>query len=311
MTKWNIKLMYKYCKDNNIDLPLINQKYINTKHKYKYICDSHGVYEQSWDNHKSGHSCPECKKERLSNLKFKYTTKSYKKLLIDKHLMITPIDNYKNYNTKIKHECLRCGYIFKAVPNNILVNKSGCPRCNNKLGLLNLFVFHICNILNLDMPLELHKYYKLAHRYSYKCKVCNFVYCSTLNDHFRKDNKRVSCPNCSIFNTSKGEKYICNYLDNHSIKYESQKKFSDLKDKTYLSYDFYLPDYNILIEYQGEQHYKAFDYFGGKEKFKKQQKHDKLKRNYAEKHGYKLLELKYTLDTQDLVNKFLYRNIDS
>ena len=36
MVKWNIEKMFDYCKLNNLDLPLINQKYINTKHLYKY-----------------------------------------------------------------------------------------------------------------------------------------------------------------------------------------------------------------------------------------------------------------------------------
>ena len=70
-----------------------------------------------------------------------------------------------------------------------------------------------------------------------------------------------------------------------------------------------MPDYNILIEYQGQQHYESFEYFGGKNKFKSQQYHDKLKRDYAKDKGYKLLELHYSLDTQDKVNKYLSRRI--
>lgn len=49
----------------------------------------------------------------------------------------------------------------------------------------------------------------------------------------------------------KGEKFIQNWLDKNNIKYEPQKKFNDLKDKLSLSYDFYLPEQKVLIEYQG------------------------------------------------------------
>ena len=89
-----------------------------------------------------------------------------------------------------------------------------------------------------------------------------------------------------------------------------QKTFDDLKDKTYLSYDYYLPEYNMLIEYQGIQHYESVS-FNGKDytDLEKQQYHDNLKREYAKENGYKLLELKYTLDTQELIDKYLERRI--
>ena len=65
----------------------------------------------------------------------------------------------------------------------------------------------------------------------------------------------------------------------------------------------------MLIEYQGIQHYQTNDYFGGKERLNKQQYHDKLKKDYAKNNGYKLLELHYSLDTQEKVNTYLSRRI--
>lgn len=58
-----------------------------------------------------------------------------------------------------------------------------------------------------------------------------------------------------------------------------------------LSYDFYLPQYNLLIEFQGKQHEQPIEYFGGEEKFKTQQEHDKRKREYAKLHNINLLEI--------------------
>ena len=136
---------------------------------------------------------------------------------------------------------------------------------------------------------------------NFKCNK-GHIYNQSVNQH-----KFYGCPIC---NESHGEKFIRNYLDKNNIKYESQKKFKDLKDKTYLSYDFYLSDYNILIEYQGQQHYEPIKFNGkNNSNLEKQQYHDKLKREYAKNNGYKLLELKYTLDSQELVNKYLSRRI--
>lgn len=100
---------------------------------------------------------------------------------------------------------------------------------------------------------------------------------------------------CPICNESKGEKEVEKILNKYSIKYILQYKIEELVgiNGGNLSYDFYLPDYNLLIEYQGEQHDKAFNYFGGEEKLKKQQEHDKRKREYAKEHNIELLEIWY------------------
>ena len=92
------------------------------------------------------------------------------------------------------------------------------------------------------------------------------------------------------------------------IKYEYQKTFEDLKDTTYLSYDFYIPSQSILIEYQGKQHYQAIDYFGGDSAFKKQQKHDKMKADYAKSHGYSLIAIPYIEDTFSKIKKYLIKH---
>ena len=109
------------------------------------------------------------------------------------------------------------------------------------------------------------------------------------------------CPEC---NCSKGEIKISQYLiKNNFIKYEDyipQKPFNGLVGlgNGSLSYDFYLPKYNLLIEYQGEQHDHPVDFLGkGKEyaenQFKNQQEHDRRKKQYADENDIKLLEIWY------------------
>lgn len=95
--------------------------------------------------------------------------------------------------------------------------------------------------------------------------------------------------------SSTGEYNINTYLSTNNISYQSQKKFNGLVGVggNPLSYDFYLPDYNLLIEAQGRQHKQPVIIFGGEEKFQIQQEHDKRKREYAENNGYKLLEIWY------------------
>lgn len=58
--------------------------------------------------------------------------------------------------------------------------------------------------------------------------------------------------------------------------------------------DFYLPDYNTFIEFNGEQHYKPVKWFGGEEKFKQQQERDYALRYYCKEHKITLIEIPYT-----------------
>ena len=83
-------------------------------------------------------------------------------------------------------------------------------------------------------------------------------------------------------------------MNSYNIKYIQQKTFENLVGigNCALSYDFYIPLYNLLIEYQGEYHdgtvptQTEFD-------FLRQQEHDKSKRNYAKTHNIQLLEIWY------------------
>lgn len=78
-------------------------------------------------------------------------------------------------------------------------------------------------------------------------------------------------------------------LDEQNINYIYQANKKDLKWLEKLSLDFYLPKYNIAIECQGIQHFKAIDYFGGKYKYERANIRDKNKLDFCIKHGVELL----------------------
>ena len=99
----------------------------------------------------------------------------------------------------------------------------------------------------------------------------------------------------SFGQSSSGEYNLIIYFLNNNVNYEYQKRFEDCRGigNKPLSYDFYLPNHNMLIECQGEQHERPIEYFGGEEQFIIQQEHDKRKREYAKDNGYRLLEISY------------------
>ncbi len=96
---------------------------------------------------------------------------------------------------------------------------------------------------------------------------------------------------------SLGEEKVYNVLKENNFKVESQYTFNDCKSSKYnaiLKFDFYLPDYNCCIEYQGQQHYGYTSGWNNKNNFEHRQELDEDKRQYCKKHNIKLVEIPFT-----------------
>lgn len=109
---------------------------------------------------------------------------------------------------------------------------------------------------------------------------------------------------CGCLN-SKGEAIIKTILNERNINYIPQKTFNDCRDINPLPFDFYLPDYNACIEYDGIQHYEPVDLFGGIEAFGKTKIHDNIKNLYCQQNGILLLRIKYDQDILMTIDIFL------
>lgn len=102
---------------------------------------------------------------------------------------------------------------------------------------------------------------------------------------------------CGCTKESHGEMKIKEILINNNIPFTTQKSFPNFKySDTYGTprYDFFLPEKNILIEYDGEQHFKCLFSWETEEHFIQRQKHDKEKDKYAKENGYILIRIPYT-----------------
>lgn len=98
---------------------------------------------------------------------------------------------------------------------------------------------------------------------------------------------------------SSGEIAIKKVLDMMAIQYQREKQFIGCKSIRALPFDFYLPQQNTLIEFDGEQHFKAVDYYGGVEGFERYQKHDAIKNAYCVTNNIHLLRIKW-IDQQHI-----------
>ncbi len=98
----------------------------------------------------------------------------------------------------------------------------------------------------------------------------------------------AGCPICC---ESKGEKEIRNYLISKNIAYYYDHSFQDCRYKLPLPFDFYLPSYNLCIEFDGLHHYEEICYRG--EKLYTIQLRDSIKNNYCLEKGIRLLRIPY------------------
>ena len=104
---------------------------------------------------------------------------------------------------------------------------------------------------------------------------------------------------CGCLKTSFGEYKIQEILDNHNIKYEREKTFSTCifpESQKTARFDFYLPDYNTIIEYDGEQHFTYKDEVGwnNKDNFIETRRRDLFKNQWCEENHIILKRIPYT-----------------
>lgn len=203
------------------------------------------------------------------------------------------MESYKGAFIDIMVHCFFCDSTYKVKPHNLL--RHGCTHCSGRNHKTLDEIKTEVKIITDDKYEVLSDEFHSVHEHILvNHKECsNPSYLVTMHN-FLHNGRR--CPYCNEY---KGEVTIRTILNNLGIDFEPQKKFPNLTDIRHLSYDFYISKYKLLIEYQGEQHYNPMRYSGGKDKFKIQQYHDKLKRNYAKNNGYKLLEIPYKITSYE------------
>jgi ssDNA-binding Zn-finger/Zn-ribbon topoisomerase 1 len=184
---------------------------------------------------------------------------------------------YIGTKTKVNIICHQHGK-FKQTPYSHL-SGSGCPNCGNiiigqKLRSSLIKFINKSNIIHNNK----YDYSKVI----YNRAIDNvIIVCPIHKEFLQKPSKHLTGHGCPKCNSSKGELLIEQYLKEHNINYKTQKRFHNCRNKLPLPFDFYLPDHNICIEFDGELHFKSSNYFGGHNKLLQTQHNDKIKNDYC------------------------------
>lgn len=244
----------------------------------------------------SGSRCPFCNHGKKDNQQ-----------TFELKLLIRHGHEYKTMGSYIKSSQVMefkhtvCNHTFPMRPNDILQNE-GCPFCYGTPKKTDAqFKQEVYDLVG-DEYTVLGKYESTDKKIKMRHNKCNYEWSVAPNKflHGRR------CPAC---NESHGERLVAKVLRALHIKYIAQKRFTDCRYKKPLPFDFYLPDYNLCIEYDGIQHFEPFKHFGGTKRLKLYKLRDSIKDKYCKKNNIKLLRIKYTIQDFSTVRKLIELHI--
>lgn len=271
--------------------------------KVKVICDYCGEeYEMAWyhyteiQNKNQKCACYNCRHiKRYTNDFIKRQESLYLKCLEvceqKGYVLITKMEEIKGNGTYIIYLCPIHGE-HKMRIYNFLSGRS-CPDCSldiksEKYRLSPDEVEKRINTLGgklLNKGDYINRYEK---NLVIECIYCGVPFVTSLV-LFTQHGGQM-CPNCKDAE-SIGERKIRIYLESNDIAFEQEKWFSNCRDINPLPFDFYLPNYNMIIEFDGEQHYRQGHFTHSKLEYT--QAHDAIKSEYCKNNNIKLVRIPY------------------
>lgn len=267
---------------------LLSNSYKNNASPLVYICPKHwdkGPLVCTFASFIKGSGCVYC------GGRMRKTQKEYESELAVKKPGIILIDKYISLKTKARHKCIRCGYEWDCIPDNLIFNKNGCPNCSHRRRVTEEEVRERIDNIHDNTIIMLNGYIDTQSRANFQCLQCGHVWDA-------KVNNILNGKGCPICKSSKGEQKISQILRRNNIKFVKQYVYPGCKHIALLPFDFYLPQYNALIEYDGLQHFQPCR-FGGmsleeaQEKFLSLRVRDGIKNNYCAEYDIPLLRIPY------------------
>lgn len=301
---------------NDIPLILVSKKYINCKEKLEFVCKIHkdkGIQYKTLDGIINDEQyCRYCGIEKRGE-KYRISDDIIQKRCDELDLIY--IGRYvSNQATWVRFKCKK--HLEKDVQNiewsHLKTCAIGCAYCTGRYKTTEDFKKEM-NEINPNIEI-IGEYINSENPVDCKCKICG----NEWSPIGRSLKNGQGCPACI---SSKGEIRVKQLLDKINVEYVTQKTFDDCIYKDKLRFDFYLPNYNLIIEYDGEQHFKPVDFANNglkwaTELFKCNQLKDKIKNDYCKNNNIKLIRIPFwdfnnieTILASEISDAFLIKSL--
>lgn len=242
----------------------------------------------------NGYGCPNC------SHRARLTIDGYKKRIMDKG--VECLGEYTNICTKIKHRCLKCGYVWDVRPSDV-INHHGCPKCAYTQGGIKHRIgtnqynerIRLANIICIE------EYINTRTKIEHKCLVCGCVWKTTPDNILQG----CGCPNCA---SGRRERFCRKIFEEiFGMVFPTLRPRWLRSDTGYLmELDGFCEKLMLAFEHNGIQHYLYVQFLHkNMDRFKRIQTRDALKRELCKQHGVILIEVPYTVKEEDMKNYIL------
>ena len=297
--------------------------YVSVIHPLTIFCNTHkiSIEKKRAEQVTRANPCKECvRDQKLQNYNNKVLN-SMQENYPDFELQ----SDITDFDCEVIISCPKHGK-FKSKTDSIIFNRMGCIKCGRDTT-------GIKNTGKVRVNFQVFKT-RFTERYGSRLILLSddsnyqntnsilTVKCSDpTHSEFQNTAKNLlryqGCKNC---NESMGERLVRLALEELEIEYEQEKRFSSCRDRKELPFDFWLPKFGTLIEFQGKQHEISANRFGGSNALKGTQRRDKIKKDWASDNGINLIyihdykEIKKTilenlLPTDDFNPKLVLRKV--
>lgn len=223
------------------------------------------------------------------------------------------LQEYVNAHTPLKVFCKKHQAYFNTNYLRHITAKAGCFICSNRekankrIHGYDVFVSKAKEIHGDKYDYFPDQVYQNnLTKYPVFCKKHEKIFYTNYSLHVYE---KCGCPDCGR-KKSKGELVLKNFFIKNNIEFIEEYKPEGLKHERQLSIDFYLPKVNLLVEFQGEQHFRPAVNYGGVETLLPQLKRDQIKRKFAYDNKLELLAIeKYQLKDLDIIfSKYMLKD---
>ena len=269
---------------------IYHQDYKNMHAKISITCPEHGDFYQQAQSHLRGCGCSDCGiLARIQKRTSDWQTFETKANLLYGGIYLYHQD-YVNSWTNVRITCLIHGDFWKT-PNHHLCGE-GCQKCTELVRVRKRSsTWQIFEMQANEVHGGIYEYHQdYVNNHTDVC-----ITCHEHGNFWQQPNNHLNGQGCPKCKASKGEKAIEKFLTACHIIFETEWRFPDCRDCYTLPFDFWISSLNLLIEFDGQQHFNILrnNYWGGRKELKKRQLHDQIKTTYCKAKGYRLIRIHY------------------